>query len=525
MVRQLCQLAAAAVEIRYDTLDVTARVVGVHDPADDGHAVDTGAGEVLSVINSDIPDGDYGELGYFDEGGVALKAQGSAAGVLCRSVAERAGADVVEDVGEIVGGLDKLERAGGQTDDCVGAEEVAGYPRVKVVLADVDAGDTVGFEGEGDIDAVVDEHTSIRIDLVHGGGHRKAELVQVARANRFAARLDDSSTALGCSAGGLDDGVGFTGTGDEVAAEIQFLGHARHCIGQKVRYGLTIVIYWGERDAHMKIRALAAAALTALTLVAAPQVQAQTDPNYHWRTDPASKVLAGKPFADGVLHRVPGSWFDAQRANPGAAQAAARGRALYGAGAPIYVGLYGMCTVAAVGTDGAGRKVALTAGHCGNVGDQVVAADSFAAGPTGRVARKNGALDYAVIELGPRADLTASYNGTTIRSTGGAARTGDTLCKNGYATGVTCGMTWIADGVRNQSQVCAMAGDSGAPLYSGTRLVGMVNGSSIPQTANLACSTPLQGPIHAPTVSTNIDAIIRDLNARPGVGNGFRLAR
>lgn len=275
----------------------------------------------------------------------------------------------------------------------------------------------------------------------------------------------------------------------------------------------------------MKIRALVAAGLAALAVAVAPQAEAQTDPNYQWRTDPASKVLAGKPFADGVLHRVPGSWFDAQRANPAAQQAAARGRALYGAGAPIYVGQFGMCTVAAVGTDGAGRKVALTAGHCGNIGDPVVASDSFAAGPTGRIARKNGALDYAVIELGPRADLTASYNGTTIHSTGGATHTGDTLCKNGYASGVTCGVTWFSDGVRNQSQVCAMAGDSGAPLYSGTRLVGLINGSSIPQFANVACSTPLQGPIHTPTASTNIDAIIRDLNAAPGVGNGFRLAR
>lgn len=275
----------------------------------------------------------------------------------------------------------------------------------------------------------------------------------------------------------------------------------------------------------MKIRALAAAALAALALVAAPQANAQVDPNYQWRTDPAAKVLAGKPFAPGVLHRVPGSWFDAQRANPGAKQAASRGRALYGPGAPIYVGLYGMCTVTAVGTDGAGRKVALTAGHCGNVGDQVVASDSFAAGPTGRVARKNGAMDYAVIELGPRADLTASYNGTTIRSTGGSVRTGEQLCKNGYASGVTCGINWMTDGVRQQSQVCAMAGDSGAPLYSGTRLVGLVNGSSIPRNANLQCMSPLQGPIHSPTVSTSIDAIIRDLNAAPGVGNGFRLAR
>ena len=35
--------------------------------------------------------------------------------------------------------------------------------------------------------------------------------------------------------------------------------------------------------------------------------------NYVWRTDPVSKALAGKPMADKVLHRVPGSFFDAPR--------------------------------------------------------------------------------------------------------------------------------------------------------------------------------------------------------------------
>src|SRR5699024_833913 len=35
------------------------------------------------------------------------------------------------------------------------------------------------------------------------------------------------------------------------------------------------------------------------------------DPNYRWMNDPVSKVMAGKPLEDWVLHRVPGSWFDA----------------------------------------------------------------------------------------------------------------------------------------------------------------------------------------------------------------------
>ena len=68
----------------------------------------------------------------------------------------------------------------------------------------------------------------------------------------------------------------------------------------------------------------------ALLLSTMPAVaNAQVDPNYHWKTDPVSKVLAGKPFADRVLNRVPGSFFDANPANPAARAAAGRGTSLY----------------------------------------------------------------------------------------------------------------------------------------------------------------------------------------------------
>lgn len=270
---------------------------------------------------------------------------------------------------------------------------------------------------------------------------------------------------------------------------------------------------------RLKVAAIVAA-LALLPITA----HAQADPNYHWRTDPVSKVLAGKPQAPRVLHRVPGSFFDAHPAAPGARAAVGRGKSLYGPGTPIYVGRDGMCTVTAVGYDNAGRRIALTAGHCGNIGDRVAAADSLEAGWSGTLVRKNPHLDYGVIELGPNTELTASYNGTTIRSTGGFARTGDQLCKNGYASGITCGPTWVADQHRQYTQVCAMAGDSGAPVYSGTRLVGMVNGGILPREINLECMTPLQGGIHAPTVSANIDAVLADLNRAPGPGTGFRLA-
>lgn len=266
-------------------------------------------------------------------------------------------------------------------------------------------------------------------------------------------------------------------------------------------------------------------AALALVIGLLPAVaNAQVDPNYHWKTDISSKFLAGKPLANQVLHRVPGSYFDATPVNPAAREALGRGKSLYGPGAPIYVGQYGMCTVTAVGTDATGRRVALTAGHCGNVGDPVSAADSLEAGYSGRVVRKNAALDYLVIELGPNTELTASYNGTTIRSLGGGVALGNTLCKNGYATGITCGITWASDHSLQIAQICAMAGDSGAPVYAGERLVGMVKGGIFPSQLNLSCRSPLQGAFHAPTASRPIDSVIADLNAAPGPGQGFRLA-
>lgn len=275
-----------------------------------------------------------------------------------------------------------------------------------------------------------------------------------------------------------------------------------------------------------RVAAVTAVLASALAAVSSPAVaQAQMDPNYHWRNDPLTKVMAGKPFVDRVLHRVPGSWFDAAPVSPGAQDALRRGKSLYGPGAPLYVGNFSMCTAAAVGTDSAGRMVAITAGHCGHVGEPVAAADSLQAGWSGRVARKNDALDYAVIELGPNAELTASYNGTTVRSAGGRANPGEVVCKNGYASGATCGAVLGADSQRHFTHLCAMAGDSGAPVYSGERLVGMVSGGLLPPGLNLQCKTPLQGALHAPTVVTNIDAVIADMNSAPGVGQGFVLAR
>ncbi|WP_165165443.1 S1 family peptidase [Corynebacterium qintianiae] len=263
------------------------------------------------------------------------------------------------------------------------------------------------------------------------------------------------------------------------------------------------------------LASVAAALLVIAGVAQAPSAQAQEDPNYIWRTDPVSKVLAGKPMVDRVLHRVPGSFHDAAPIAPEAWEAQqARGKALYGPGTPIYVGDESICTVAVAGYDVRGRMVAVTAGHCGSEGQPITSADAVGVGHSGRIVAVNRELDYAVIELGPNAEVSRTYNGVTVNHLGAEPRAlGQVVCKSGFASAQTCGLTWFDDGHTNLNQVCAMQGDSGAPLLAGDALVGIINGGIL----NAPCQTPLQGPLFSPTSSARIENIIGAMN------NGFRL--
>ncbi|MGV3161313.1 S1 family peptidase [Corynebacterium sp. 32222D000AT] len=247
------------------------------------------------------------------------------------------------------------------------------------------------------------------------------------------------------------------------------------------------------------------------------------DPNYQWRNDMFSKVMAGKPTKDFILHRVPGSYFDAPQVPEESNAALTEGKSLYGPGTPIYVNDEAMCTLTAAGTDNAGRKVGLTAGHCGEVGQPVASADSWQVGPSGTIVDKNAELDYSVVEFGANAEVSRTYNGVTANRLGGNVKPGDISCKRGLATGDTCGMTLTTIPQYQFTQVCAMQGDSGAPLFNRGRLVGSVTGGINPPGFNGACRTPLQGAVHVPTAVTNMDAILADLNRRGGVGAGFSL--
>lgn len=241
--------------------------------------------------------------------------------------------------------------------------------------------------------------------------------------------------------------------------------------------------------------------------------------NYRWKTDPLSKIAAGKPLAQRVLHRVPGSFFDAPTAPEEATAAAQRGKAVFGPGTPLYVGPDTLCTLTASGYDAAGTKVGITAGHCGTVGQAVQSADAWQPGEAGTVVSTNDYLDYSVIEFNDTAELSRSYNGVTAHGVGGATAPGDYACKRGMATGTTCGRVFLSNEEVQVAQICAMQGDSGAPVFRHGRIVGVVTGGA----GRVACRTPLQGALHAPTTVTRMDAIVADLNRKGGPGAGFTL--
>lgn len=252
-------------------------------------------------------------------------------------------------------------------------------------------------------------------------------------------------------------------------------------------------------------------ALLATALVAggvlggiAPSAGAQT-------IDPVDVLLniTGEPGP----HRVSGAYFT----SPGvpAEAVAARPSILVGPSTPILIG-DSLCTTMVSGYDSKGNSIAITAGHCGNPGDDVISADD----PKGTVIGtfvKSGAKDNGVILLNKKTTLSRSYNDATITSLGGSAKQ---VCKTGITTGTSCGPTIIQVGDELTAQICAAPGDSGAPVYAGGRLVGLVSGgfSTLPP-----CITPLQGPLHSPVFISTWDGIQADLNAAGGIGAGFRL--
>ncbi|GAA4746072.1 S1 family peptidase [Gordonia alkaliphila] len=164
------------------------------------------------------------------------------------------------------------------------------------------------------------------------------------------------------------------------------------------------------------------------------------------------------------------------------------------------------CTVTAVGhpTSGAnkGRLIALTAGHCGKPGQQILSERAQNRGVIGTITRSYSDIDVAVIELdAAKVRPVRTVGGVTIKRISTRPVSFPTIvCKEGRTTGNTCGVTWFSDRTAHFSQMCVIEGDSGSPVVVGDTLVGMVNAYYF-----VSCIGPETG--------TNMNTILRRLNA------------
>lgn len=133
------------------------------------------------------------------------------------------------------------------------------------------------------------------------------------------------------------------------------------------------------------------------------------------------------------------------------------------------------CTLTAIGHSG-GKLVGLTAGHCGTPGQKVYSETFIDRGEVGTITYSTDDLDMAIIEFNHRAAPLRTVRGATITGINrNQPAFPSIVCKEGRTTGNTCGVTWFSDRGEHVTQMCVIEGDSGAPVISGNKLVGMVN--------------------------------------------------
>ncbi|MDO5031332.1 trypsin-like serine protease [Corynebacterium sp.] len=186
---------------------------------------------------------------------------------------------------------------------------------------------------------------------------------------------------------------------------------------------------------------------------------------------------------------------------------------------------YQLCTAAWSFTLADGRSIAVTASHCGEVGDKVWAgaADNdfiYPAEPIGEViysdlsAPDSHHLDVAFVELygnAHSADVVTQQwletNVATAEGAEGAAALPESVCKLGRMTGQTCGqlvdnaaLSTLNTGVDSvgtraaRAAVCGTNGDSGGPVFGapGTPeeglIVGVVSGTTAALEEGSSCA-------------------------------------
>ncbi|MFC9996433.1 S1 family peptidase [Nocardia sp. NPDC127526] len=165
------------------------------------------------------------------------------------------------------------------------------------------------------------------------------------------------------------------------------------------------------------------------------------------------------------------------------------------------------CSLGFNGTDGAGNVVNITAGHCnpnipatGGANSpsvhEILAGDRV--GPQIGTFQKSvlGNQDYSIVSVNDNArdafsnNLVRVPNAAPIAVTGVAIPVvGAPVCKSGSRTGFSCGVVnaidqtvQVGDRLLTQSfsaNICALPGDSGGPIVTGTLALGISSASSV----------------------------------------------
>ncbi|MFF3564144.1 S1 family peptidase [Streptomyces sp. NPDC002574] len=212
-------------------------------------------------------------------------------------------------------------------------------------------------------------------------------------------------------------------------------------------------------------------------------------PGSAWSVDPGSGTLVVVTDATvsraglDTLRRAAGPFDGAVRFEraPGAFRhfAAEGGTAAYGVGFRCSVGF---------NVRSGGVSYFLTAGHCGAATDRWYA-DAARARPLGTtVAHRYPGDDYALVRYDSAKGHPGKVGGQDIRKAA-AAYVGEAVKRAGSTTGVHSGtVTGLGftvnygggDIVRGliRTDICAEPGDSGGPLYDGTKALGLTSGGS-----------------------------------------------
>ena len=217
------------------------------------------------------------------------------------------------------------------------------------------------------------------------------------------------------------------------------------------------------------------------------------------------------------------------------------------AGTPIAIvsstnptGQYSLCTTGFTITDKKGGKWAITAGHCGKLGDHVYifngADNPLPPTPIGQITvtgvgdtstEHNPSSDWSAIKLNdttqPEGIMGLSSDIPTMISYTSHSQPGTQVCKWGITTGKTCGnieqsnVLVRAEGDNGmafytrttEAAMCSEKGDSGAPVYTSSLIIGILSSTTTPQ--GQRC-----GP-NSKTEYTPTSTIIRSLNNATGL--------